>query len=82
MSQGYTVAADCQKGGIMTEHKPTVAPSGKRYLTATEVAELLDVSITTAYRIIRKLNAELNAMGKITISGKVSAKYFYENTYL
>ena len=44
--------------------------------------DVLNVSRSTAYRIIRKLNDELNKAGKITVAGKVSAKYFYENTYL
>lgn len=70
------------KEGSMAEHKTTVIPESKRYLTATDVAELLDVSRSTAYRIIKRLNNELNKSGKITIAGKISAKYFYENTYL
>jgi len=56
--------------------------SQRKFLTATDVAEILNVSRSTAYRIIRKLNDELNKAGKITVAGKVSAKYFYENTYL
>jgi len=59
-----------------------VQASGKKFLTATDVAEILSVSRSTAYRIIRKLNNELNNSGKITVAGKVSAKYFYENTYI
>lgn len=70
-----------RKEGIMAEHK-TAIPANKRFLTATDVAELLDVSRSTAYRIIKRLNDELNKAGKITMAGKVSAKYFYENTYL
>jgi len=35
-----------------------------------------------AHRIIRKLNAELEKAGKITVAGKISSKYFYENVYL
>ncbi len=69
------------KEGIMAEHK-TAIPANKRFLTATDVAELLDVSRSTAYRIIKRLNDELNKAGKLTVAGKVSAKYFYENTYL
>ena len=72
--------ADRQEG-IMAEHK-TAIPANKRFLTATDVAELLDVSRSTAYRIIKRLNDELNKAGKLTVAGKVSAKYFYENTYL
>lgn len=68
----------------MVERKQAAALSSdrKKFLTATEVAEILDVSRSTAYRIIRRLNAELDKAGKITVAGKVSARYFYENTYL
>ncbi len=66
----------------MSENKTTATPTQKRFLTATEVAEIMGVSRTTAYRIIKRLNEELEAAGKITIPGKVYAKYFYENTYL
>lgn len=69
------------KEGIMADYK-TAIPANKRFLTATDVAELLDVSRSTAYRIIKRLNDELNKAGKLTVAGKVSAKYFYENTYL
>lgn len=66
----------------MSGNKSTATPIQKRFLTATDVAEILDVSRSTAYRIIKRLNAELNKEGKITVAGKISAKYFYENTYL
>ena len=68
----------------MVERKQAAALSSdrKKFLTAMEVAEILDVSRSTAYRIIRRLNAELDNAGKITVAGKVSARYFYENTYL
>lgn len=32
--------------------------------------------------LIKRLNSELEKAGKLTVAGKVSAKYFYENTYL
>lgn len=50
------------------------------FLTAAQVAELLGVSPSKAYKIINKLNKELNDMGKITIAGKVSKKFFIEKT--
>ena len=56
--------------------------SDRRFMTADDVAKILQVSKSTAYRIIRKMNDDLKKKGKITIAGKVSAKYFYENTYL
>ena len=66
----------------MTGFDPTVSETGKKYLTAMDVAELLGVSRSTAYRIIKRLNDELEKNGKLTVAGKVSARYFYENTYL
>lgn len=66
----------------MADNKTVSSFPQKKFLTATDVAEILSVSRSTAYRIIRKLNDELNKAGKITVAGKVSARYFYENTYL
>jgi len=54
----------------------------KKFLSAHDVAEILGISKSSAYRIIRKLNAELEKAGKITVAGKISSKYFYENVYL
>ena len=67
--------ADCNQTAAFS-------PARKKFLTATEVAEILNVSRSTAYRIIHRLNAELEKAGKITVAGKESARYFYENTYL
>ncbi len=54
----------------------------KRMLTASDVAEILCVSRSTAYRIVKKLNEELEKSGKITVAGRISARYFFEKTYL
>ena len=77
-----TGSSAVRKEENMAEYKPTALQTSKRYLTATDVAELLGVSRSTAYRIIKRLNSELEKAGKLTVAGKVSAKYFYENTYL
>ena len=50
----------------------------KTYLKVDEVAELLGVSKSYAYKIVQKLNAELDAKGFLTISGRVNKKYFFE----
>lgn len=55
--------------------------STRNYLTASEVAEIMGVSVPTAYKIIRKLNDELKAAGYITVCGKVSRAYFEHKTY-
>lgn len=54
----------------------------QKFLTAKEVAEILDVSESSAYRVVKRLNAELQAQGKIIIAGKVSKRYFYEKVYM
>ena len=61
---------------------PLNHPQDKKFLTATEVTEILHISRSSAYRIIQRLNGELKAQGKITIAGKISSRYFYENVYL
>ena len=48
----------------------------KIYITADEVSELLGVSKGYAYKLIRKLNKELEDSVYIVISGKVPKRYF------
>lgn len=47
-----------------------------RVMTPDEVAEALRVSRSYAYKQIRKLNAELEERGTLTVPGKVSRGYF------
>ena len=47
-----------------------------RMLKADEVAKRLGVSRTSAYGVIKMLNAELQEKGLITRSGRVSKDYF------
>ncbi len=47
-----------------------------KFLNAEQVAEILGISITSAYRIIRRLNDELKQKGFITVSGRISKTYF------
>lgn len=48
---------------------------------AQEVAQILGVSESSAYKIIQKLNMELKEKGFITIRGKVPKKYLEERIY-
>ncbi len=45
--------------------------SAKKILTASDVAEILNISRSSAYRLIRRLNTELEKSGKITVAGRV-----------
>ena len=53
----------------------------KRFLTATDVQEMLGVSLSYAYKLIRKLNAEQEAQGLVTIKGRISNKYLMKRIY-
>ncbi|MDU5526431.1 MAG: hypothetical protein E6053_03030 [Finegoldia magna] len=47
-------------------------------LNVTQVRELLSVPQSTAYKIIRDLNAELKDQGYIVLRGRVEEKYLKE----
>ncbi len=53
----------------------------KIFYNVGDVAEMLSVSRSHAYKIIRELNLELQGKGYRTISGKVSCQYFDEKFY-
>lgn len=53
----------------------------KRFLNVNDVADYLDISVPTAYKIIRRLNDELNKMGYLTASGRVSKIFFEQKVY-
>lgn len=44
--------------------------------SAKEVATMLSVSASTAYKLIQAMNKELQQQGKLTIRGKISRRYF------
>lgn len=52
--------------------------ANQSFMRVDDVARELDVSKSYAYKIVQKLNSELQEMGYLTISGRVSRKYFYE----
>lgn len=53
----------------------------KMFMRVHEVAEALDVSTPYAYKLIRKLNVELEKKGCIVISGRIDRRFFYEKFY-
>lgn len=50
------------------------------FLRVEEVAEILCISKSHAYKIVQKLNADLKKQGFITIAGRVNKQYFLEKT--
>lgn len=53
----------------------------KRYLTAADVAKIMECSTSRAYTIIRQLNEEMVSKGFIVNRGRINAKYFYKRVY-
>ena len=53
----------------------------KKLLTVKDVKEVLGVSESMAYKIIKELNDQMKAKGYYTITGRVSTKYFEECFY-
>ena len=52
----------------------------KTYLKVDEVAELLGVSKSYAYKVVQKLNKQLKDMGYLTIAGRINKKYFEKSS--
>lgn len=53
----------------------------RQFIGAKEVAEILGVSESKGYSVIRELNKELKERGFITIQGRVSRVFFQERCY-
>ena len=67
--------------GMICSAVEEVLMTNKRYLTAADVAEFMDISVPMAYKIIRRLNDELSAGGYIVVAGRVSRSYFEQKIY-
>ena len=55
--------------------------ASKLFISAKEVARELEVSDSFDYRMVRKLNDELEKQGFVVVKGKISRKYFEERVY-
>lgn len=53
----------------------------KIFYMSEDIAAMLSVSKTTAYRIIHKLNEELRSEGYITVAGRVPKTFFDKRFY-
>ena len=51
------------------------------FVGAEYVSTLMCVSIPYAYKLIKKLNGELEAKGFLVVRGKVNKAYLYEKIY-
>ena len=53
----------------------------EKFLEVGDVMQILGISRSAAYKLMRQINSELEKKGYIVIRGKVSRKYFEELIY-
>ena len=53
---------------------------GQLFITVSEIAGIMGISKSYAYKIVHQLNEELKALGYLTIAGRVNRSYFLEKT--
>ena len=52
-----------------------------QFVTASEVAEIMGISRSKAYQIVREMNKELKSMGYITVAGKCPVQFFKQKFF-
>ncbi len=52
-----------------------------QFITAAEVAEIMGISRSKSYQLVRELNRELKAQGYLTVAGKCPIQYFKQKFY-
>lgn len=52
-----------------------------KFLTAKDLRNILGMSESYCYKIIRQLNKELKDQGYLTVSGRIPEQYFYDRCY-
>lgn len=55
--------------------------ANKYMMSATDVAAELEVSRSTAYKIVKEMNDELAKQGYLTIAGKVPRAFFAKKMF-
>ncbi len=53
----------------------------EKFLEVGDVMQILGISRSAAYKLMRQINSELEKKGYIVIRRKVSRKYFEERIY-
>lgn len=52
-----------------------------QFITAAEVAEIMGISRSKSYQLVREMNRELKADGFVTVAGKCPFQYFKRKVY-
>ena len=62
-------------------NEKVVKGMNEKFLEVGDVVQILGISRSAAYKLMRQINSELEKKGYIVIRGKVSRKYFEERIY-
>lgn len=54
----------------------------KMYLSVEDVAEVFDISVSFAYRVVERMNADLASKNYYVILGRVPTRYVEDKIYL
>lgn len=54
---------------------------GKMYLSAEDVAEVFGISVSFAYRVVERMNADLASKNYYVILGRVPTRYVEDKIY-
>ena len=52
-----------------------------QFITAAEVAEVMGISRSKSYQLVREMNRELKANGCVTVAGTCPIQYFKQKVY-
>lgn len=52
-----------------------------QFITAAEVAEIMGISRSKSYQLVREMNRELKANGFVMVAGKCPIQYFKQKVY-
>ena len=53
----------------------------KMYLSVEDIAELFELSVSFAYRLVERMNSELESMNYYVILGRVPTRYVEDRIY-
>lgn len=62
-------------------NEKVVKGMNEKFLEVGDVMQILGISRSASYKLMRQINSELEKKGYIVIRGKVSRKYFEERIY-
>ncbi len=65
---------------IASEKVEVLETNDSYFLSAADVAKLMNCSPSRAYKMIKTLNDELSKEGYLFVAGRISSKYFFERT--